>query len=211
MIKILLILLLFAGLLSQADPNLLQNGDFDGENFLSDILILQDSGKVKVFQFTEDQTWNQCIRMEIISLKQTGSRKQISTALLFGKTGSSCGVQVQPNTWYRFRLDLKGNRGVSLWAVMYDSSTSQIWKGESVRLTPPNATPKPNSWTVFRGNFKTGPKTKFVSLKLVLWADSQKMKKMPAVGDYIMVDNIRIVKNRPPAPTRSGSIGKDKK
>ena len=206
--KIMFALLLSAGLLSQADPNLLQNGDFNGDNFLSDILILQDYGKVKVFHFTENQTWNRCIKMEISGFKQTGARKQISTSLLFGKTGSSCGVQVQPDTWYRFRLDLKGNRGVSLWAVMFDSSTSQIWKGESVRLTPPTATPTPNSWTVFRGYFKTGPKTKFASLKLVFEADSQKMKKIPEVGDYIMIDNIRIVKNRGPAPALSGNAAK---
>ena len=207
--KMILVWLLFAALLGRAaDSNLLRNGDFNGDNFLSDILILQDSGKVKVFQFTENQTWNQCIRMEIISLKQTDGRKQVSTSLLFGKTGSSCGVQVQPNTWYRFRLDVKGNRGISLWAVMYDSSTSQIWKGESVRLTPPDATPTPNSWTAFRGYFKTGPKTKFASLKLMLWADSQKTKKIPEVGDYIMIDNIRIVKSRGPVPPRSGSAAK---
>ena len=158
--KIVFALLLSAGLFSHADPNLLQNGDFSGDNFLSDILILQDFGKVKVFQFTENQTWNRCIKMEIVGFKHTGTRKQISTSLLFGKTGSSCGVQVQPDTWYRFRLDLKGNRGVSLWAVMFDSSTSQIWKGESVRLTPPDATPTPNSWTAFRGYFKTVSKEK---------------------------------------------------
>ena len=201
-------LLLSAGLLSQADSNLLQNGDFSGDNFLSDILIQQDYGKVKVSHFTEDQTWNQCIKIEIINFKQTGGRKQVSTSLLFGKTGSSCGVKVQPDTWYRFRFDLKGTRGISLWAVMYDSSTSQIWKGESVRLSPPNATPTPHSWTIFRGYFKTGPKTKFASLKLVFGTDSQNIKKIPEIGDYIMIDNIRIVKNRGPAPTHSGNTTK---
>ena len=202
-------LLLSAGLIVSADSNLLRNGDFDGKDFNQDIFVQLDKGKVKVSQVTEDLSWNKCVKMEITGFKKTDAGELLTASLLFGKNDGQYGVPVQPDTQYKFSMELKGNRGVSLWVVLFDSATKQFWKGKSVRLTPRSAEPSPQSWTRVSGSFKTGPKTRFACLKLMFWADSKQMKKMPAVGDYVMVDNIRIVKQQTLDQTVPVSPGKN--
>ena len=108
-----ILLLLSACLFLKANANLLQNGDFNEEELLTDIMIQQDDGKVKVTKVTENLSWNQCIKMEIAGFKETEGRQQISAGLLFGRNGKNCGVPVKANAFYDFSLELKGNRGVS--------------------------------------------------------------------------------------------------
>ena len=188
----LILFILCASLFCLAGGNLLQNEDFNGDDLMADIMIQQNDGQVKVSKVTEDLSWNQCVKMEITAFKEVDGKKLLSAAMMFGKNGKNCGVPVKPETFYSFSLELKGTRGASFWIVLNDEPTAQIWKGESVRPTPKNAAAVPNSWTKVNGQFKTKPNTKYATLKVQFWADSSQMKTMPSIGDYVMVDNVKI-------------------
>ena len=110
----------------------------------------------------------------------------------FRKNGKNCGVPVKPDTRYKFSLDLKGMRGVGFWVLEFDAPTGYFWKGKAIRPLPKGAAASPNAWTRVNGSFKTGPKTRFIGLKVQFWADSSQMKTMPSIGDHVMIDNIRI-------------------
>ena len=175
-----------------AESNLLRNGDFNGKDFMADLTLLQYHGNVKVTKVTEDLSWNQCVKMEITGFKEVDGRKLLNAALHFGKSGKNCGVEVEPDKFYKFSLELKGTRDVSFLIVMNDEPLEQAWKGKSVRPTPPGASAVPDGWTRVNGRFKTGQHTKFARLSVQLWADSGQQRNIPSIGDYIMVDNVSI-------------------
>ena len=175
-----------------ADTALLQNGDFNGKDHLADITVNQDRGKIRVSKVTEDLSWNKCVKMEIAAFREKNGKKELSCGLIFGKNGKNCGVPVKPGTRYKFSLDLKGTRGVGFWVLEFDAPTTYFWKGKAIRPLPKGAAASPKAWTRVNGSFKTGPKTRFIGLKVQFWADSSQMKTMPSVGDYVMADNIRI-------------------
>ncbi|MBP5639430.1 MAG: hypothetical protein J6X55_08120 [Victivallales bacterium] len=187
-------ILLFACvcLACNAESNLLQNGDFNGKDFMADLTLQQHQGKVQMTKVTEDLSWNQCLKMEIVAFKETDGRKQLNAVLHFGKNGKNCGIEVKPNKFYKFSLELKGTRDASFWIVMNDEPTEHAWKGQSVRPTPQGASAVPDAWTHVNGRFKTGPNTKFAHLGVQLWADSSQQRNIPSIGDYIMVDNVNI-------------------
>ena len=71
----LILFILSASLFCLAGGNLLQNGDFNGNDLLADIMVQQNDGQVKVSKVTEELSWNQCVKMEITAFKEMDGKK----------------------------------------------------------------------------------------------------------------------------------------
>ncbi|MBR2358551.1 MAG: hypothetical protein IKA65_11080 [Lentisphaeria bacterium] len=207
MIKNIFSVLVLSACLAVPAQNLLKNGAFDNADFSGELAIQQTHGRVKVVLETENLTWNRCLRMQIVHLKNTAEAQLLNTLVRVGKNGKNMGFPVEPDTTYDFSFEIKGTRSVALWATLYDRScgVEKQWSGKNIRPRPANAKGEKENWTKIKGSFRTNKDTKFATLNFQFWADSRQSKKMPAVGEYVLLDNIKISKRN--TITAAGSVG----
>ncbi|MBR6372844.1 MAG: hypothetical protein IKS20_06655 [Victivallales bacterium] len=174
------------------DENLLKNGDFNGSDFFTDISCQMSNGKIKAELFTEDYTWNKCARMEVLEHRDVSGRKMLSASLQFGKDKGLRGFPVKPGAEYDFSFDIKGELPVSLWVYLSDKPFGPQEKGRGIRPVPLTANGEKDSWTRVKGSFKTDENAKFALFSIMLWADSKQQRSIPAVGSYVLIDNVTI-------------------
>ncbi len=174
------------------DGNLLKNGDFNGSDFFTDLNCQMTNGKFKGELFTEDFTWNKCARMEVLEYKDVNGRKMLSGSLQFGKDKGLNGLPVNPDTEYDFSFDLKGELPVSLWVYLLDKPFGLKDKGHGIRPKPITARGEKDSWTRIKGSFKTDANAKFALFSIMLWADSKQQRSIPAIGSFVLIDNVTI-------------------
>ena len=120
MIKNIFSVLVLSACLAVPAQNLLKNGAFDNADFSGEVAIQQTHGRVKVVLETENLTWNRCLRMQIVSLKNTAKAQLLNTLVRVGKNGKNMGFPVEPDATYDFSFEIKGTRSVALWATLYD-------------------------------------------------------------------------------------------
>ena len=189
---LLLLIAAFAFTFAFGGENLLKNGDFNGSDFLTDISCQMSNGKFKMELYTEDFTWNKCARMEVLEYKEISGRKTLSGALLFGKDKGLRGFPVNPDAEYDFSFDLKGKLSVSLWVYLSDKPFGPKDKGKGIRPKPLTAIGEKDSWTRVKGSFKTEANAKYALFSIMLWADSKQQRSIPAIGNYVLIDNVTI-------------------
>lgn len=180
-----------------AADNLIENGDFNGADFKSGWYLRNNLGQAKVTPVTEDLTWNKCIKFEVAAFAGEPGARCHSSELVFGRVGKIYGVPVKPDTVYNFSFEIKGNRGVAIWAVLDDNDNPSEWSGKGIRPTPPGAKGTPDAWSRVSGSFKTASDTKRVRLRLQFWMDEKSAPgTMGKIGDYVLIDNV-VIEEKP--------------
>ena len=180
---------------------IMKNSSFDQKNIWQDAALSQPAGHFAGSQFTEDKTWNNCLKLELKKL----AKGQVGAVLLIGKDGKKTGFAAKPETTYEFSFEAKGTvPGVTTAAMLYHND-EPAWKpGASKRVkTTLGNFRTPAEWTKFRGTFRTGSDTIRAALVLQFWAKGELVKKWKP-GQYLLVDNISI-RERKSAVTESAA------
>ena len=191
MIKSLIPLMLFSGCLLGAEAqNLIKEGDFSRLKKL-DGYAMTNGGKASVF--TEEFTWNKCVRLEIDKVVKTPKNTELTAACIWlGCHSKLGGFPVKPNTTYRFSVELKGCRpfpvGVSV--NLWDEGKG-VWHGRkaSSSVGTVNVT---TEWKKYSGTFKTGAKTAKAALMIQMWFDTLYGPARYKKGDYVLIDNVTV-------------------
>ena len=155
-------------------------------------------GKLELF--TEDLSWNKCARLIAGAEhdeKADGKMRKVSSAYLnIGGTGRA-GFPVEPNTYYDWAFELKGDVKTVIARI---NEVSEVDGKEVKRSVLPDMYFTPGKdWRRFSGRHRTGPKTKGVDLELVLWTITD--GSYPSAGDRfrpgdsVLVDNVSFVKS----------------
>ncbi|MBO4511442.1 MAG: hypothetical protein J5746_01630 [Victivallales bacterium] len=192
---IILVSILFGALLLKG-ANLVQDYGFDSEASEECFYVQNMNGSVKVTRITEDMTWNKCLKMEVVAIRDMDGRKLLSSELVFGKTNGKPGFVVEPNTVYNYSFDFRGNQMVSL-HVGLDPEGKPEWKRSktNIRPNPQTANPNEQNWSSVKGTFKTNGDAKYLRFRITFWADSKQQSNFTTkVGNYILLDNVRIEK-----------------
>ena len=153
---------------------------------------------VQLSLFTEDRTWNKCLRVEVSQEYKDKSKGTVSwtgTALIGGDPKLP-GEEVEPGKSYDVSFDLRGNGvkvGLSVW----------VWTGDDfykdrqvISLVKPN--PKSTAeWKTFRAKFKAPEKARRAAIAFSIWGDTGVLKEgNPSVGDWFVVDNVSLALGR---------------
>ena len=184
-----LFLILLAASAVLCGQEMMKNSSFDQKNIWQDAALSQPAGHFAGSQFTEDKTWNNCLKLELKKL----AKGQVGAVLLIGKDGKKTGFAAKPETTYEFSFEAKGTvPGVTTAAMLYHND-EPAWKpGASKRVkTTLGNFRTPAEWTKFRGTFRTGSDTIRAALVLQFWAKGESVKKWKP-GQYLLVDNISI-------------------
>lgn len=168
---------------------MLKNSSFDQKNIWQDASLSQPAGHFAGTQFTEDKTWNNCLKLELKKL----AKGQVGAMLLIGKDGKKVGFAAKPETTYEFSFEAKGTvPGVTTAAMLYHNDEPAWKSGASKRVkTTLGAFRTPAEWTKFSGTFRTGSDTIRAALVIQFWAKGESAKKWKP-GQYLLVDNISI-------------------
>ena len=85
--------ILFA--LSATAANLLTNGDFNGKDMYADFVYKSTHGQLKLTDFTEDMTWNKCLKVELVKLRELKDGTKLLTCdLISGMAARGLGRTV---------------------------------------------------------------------------------------------------------------------
>ena len=189
--KSLLPLMLFSGCLLGAEtPNLIRNSDFD-RNLDQEFRYDAAAGAMKRSIFTEDRTWNKCLKIE--SVKYTDNKqlgKVFYTAVRLGGDGKNPGFEVKPNTIYTYSIELKGDLPCRL--AVWGWKGANYWKDlKQLKVTGDSRFKPSEEWTVKKVTFQTGADTKFVAVGISIWG-AEKYKNLPELGKFVLLDKVKV-------------------
>ena len=182
--------MLSAAVLTQAQTaNLILNSEFD-KPLDSEFRYDAAPGVVKREIFTEDRTWNRCLRIEVLKYAEKKQGKVFYTGIRLGGNKTEPGFRVKPNTVYSFSMELKGTLkgkvGVSGW------TGTSYWKDmKRLKITGDNTFSPAADWTVVKGTFQTAPGMKYAAVGIDLWGEAR-YKNLPPVGGYVMIDKVKV-------------------
>ena len=168
---------------------ILKNNSFDSQYLWQDVSLSQPAGHFEASKFTEDLTWNNCLKLELKQL----NKGRVGAILLIGKDGKKTGFPVKPETTYEFSFEAKGTVPVAVSAALLFHNDDAWWKPgsskrvkttlDSFRVTP--------EWTRFKGSFRTADNTVRAALIIQLWANEKLAEKWNP-GQYLLVDNLSV-------------------
>ena len=180
--------------LSATAANLLTNGDFNGKDMYADFVYKSTHGQLKLTDFTEDMTWNKCLKVELVKLRELKDGTKLLTCdLIFGKKGYA----VDADAVYNFNFDFKGNMQVSIFVNCYGEQPGkpEVKLLQTVRPNPRAAMPEKANWSNVKGSFKVPAGTKYITFTLRFWASSAIQRKFTTqAGDMVLLDNIKLEK-----------------
>ncbi len=183
------LLLLSGGLLSA--QNLIKNPEFD-RPAREECSLDSNPGVIKMTQFTEDLTWNKCLRLDVVKHhKKADGSESYYALVLIGGAPKKHGFAVKPNTVYKFSLEAKGDIGATLYA--YEFTGSDFWKNRrKLKLEGDTKTKvSKDDWTVYSGSFQTGADAQTAMIGIGLWGEG-KYNNLPPIGGYVMIDKIKV-------------------
>ncbi len=177
------------GLLSA--QNFIQNPDFD-KHFEPECRFDMTPGALKVSVFTEDSTWNKCLKLEVKAYhKQKDGAERIFGTVRIGGDKKNNGFAVKPNTVYSYSLELKGNATVGIGAVEWEGP--DYWKDmKKLKLTGADTFKASDEWTTLNGSFQTGPKTTHAAIGVSFWGEAR-WKNLPPIGSFVLIDKVKVV------------------
>ncbi len=184
-------LILLAGLLPA--QNLILNPEFDRP--VSEECSLDcNPGVLKMTQFTEDLTWNKCLRLDVVKYHQKDGKENYYALVLIGGKPNKYGFAVKPNTVYKFSLEIKGtldSKNANIHA--YEFTGDNFWKDRRKLKLEGDLKIKASKddWTVYSGSFQTGADAKTAMVGIGLWGEAR-YNNLPPVGGYIMIDKVKV-------------------
>ncbi|MGN0873077.1 MAG: glycoside hydrolase domain-containing protein [Victivallales bacterium] len=180
-------ILLSAGLLQA--QNLIKNGDFD-KPLDQECRFDAAPGVHKTGIFTEDLTWNKCLKLEVARHIADKNGKKYYALVRIGGDRQNNGFPVKPNTVYSFSLELKGEVGASVSA--WEWNGPGYWKNvKRIKITGTTSFKASREWTAIRGTFQTGADATHAAIGVSLWGE-ERWKNLPPVGSFILIDKVKV-------------------
>ena len=176
--------LLFAGVIcAEARENLTPLGDFEAPAEMLKTFVGSTFRKMSIVM--EEPGRNHCVKVEITAIEQRNDGEQgVHANAIFT-------LHLEPNTDYRFSFDLKGTAPRFLVDLREQN-------GKKLPFTLNPAPPLKSSyyeitgdWKEYCGSFRTGASGE-VLLFITLWHNTFYGKMFYAVGDYILLDNLKV-------------------
>lgn len=187
------IVLLLGGLTAE---NLIRDPEFD-RNVTAECHADANPGVLKRHQFTEDLTWNKCLRLEVLKYyrKNKDAGESYYARILIGGVPKKHGFAVYPNTIYKFSLELKGDipaKNISLNGTEWNGD--DYWKDrKKLKLSGDIKIEPSGDWRIYNGTFQTGADARTAAIGLTVWGES-KYKNLPPIGGFIMIDKVKVEK-----------------
>ena len=146
--------------------------------------------------FNENYTWNNCGKLEIRETATNGTVQTRSACVTIGQDGKFNGFAVQPDTTYDFSIDLKGGvKSAMIRAISWNGDS--YWKDRhNLKVTPNGSAPLEQTWRTYKGSFRTPSDAKRAALQVSIWSCSKGGGKLYEVGDYVLIDNVKVEKSK---------------
>ena len=173
-----------------AAQNLIVDSDADKTPLSPEFRLAEGAKQGKLEQFTEDLTWNKCLRMELTDIPTDANGKHnVCMSLQAGGDGKT-GFPVEGGAKYAFSFEAKGKapRLLVVWKE-WDASG----KARKVR-TAMHVIKLTDDWVAYRGTVAASPDAVKGALILQFWGTD---KGNPAnwgnaVGDWVMIDKVSV-------------------
>ena len=178
----------FASVLIAAD-NLILNSEFDRS--YREECKTECQGKVSYENFTENSTWNKCLKLVVLGYKKDKQNKDFINAYVrIGGARRSNGFVVKPNTTYFFQLEIKSD--ISIAVIVNEWHGPGYWKdlrrrrigGKTSLRIPPSP-----EWTVVKGKFTTAGDATHAGLEVLIFGQEQYL---PKLNGYVMIDKVKV-------------------
>jgi hypothetical protein len=179
--------------------NLFENTEFD-QPFTGECRIENTvEGHATVKRFTEDATWNNCARFELISINDGKNGTQsVAACVALGGDKQHLGFEVEPEATYEFSVELKGT-APTVYVKANAFTGPDIWKHrKNIKVDFKSPIHLSNDWQQYKGRFTTGADAKRVTFILQLWWDTQYGPMPYKVGDVFFIDKLVIQKATDP-------------
>lgn len=169
---------------------LIVDSDVDQTPLSMEFSLVEGAKQGKLEQFTEDLTWNKCLRMELVALKTDPNGKHdVNVCLQAGGDGKT-GFPVEGGAKYAFSFEAKGQapRLLVVWKE-WDASG----KSRKVR-TAMHVIKLTDEWVAYRGTVAASPDAVKGALILQFWGTDRGNPANwgNAVGDWVMVDKVSV-------------------
>ena len=189
--------LVLAGLSADA-ANLIANGDFSRcENGKPPAECRAEDG-VRTTLFTEDLTWNRCLKAEVSRAYTNATTHEVSfTGSAFMGAAGKLGFPVEPMKNYDVSVDLRGDGAVPV------TLSVTFWKGEcrnwedrvNVPLGEGRYVPG-KDWKTVRGLVRAPEGAKLAAIRIEFSGSTAKNRIRLKVGDWILADNFSFALSR---------------
>jgi Carbohydrate family 9 binding domain-like/Carbohydrate binding domain len=209
MLKTFFTLALSASTISGFAGNLIKNSDGDAKNFRIEYRSTAGSKHMTLSKFTEDLTWNNCIKLKID--KFYGDKK-VNGGVMCGGEKTIAGFPVKPNTVYKFSIEIKGTASrCSVSAIQWNGP--RYYKDRTRVKSNIGAIKVQKDWVKYTGTFKTTAKAKRAALYIQMWGNAK--YRYYKEGDYLLIDKVTVEEQsmallKAPAPVKAHPAAKKK-
>ena len=195
--------------------NLIQDSDCESDPLTEEFGLSGAPDQSRLLPFTEDLTWNKCLKFELLKYQTDKNGKRfVNTFVRIGGTRRIFGFPCKPETTYRFSVEIRGDAPRAIFNFCQWTDSADNWRGYTMKRTGIHTFTPQKEWTRYQGTFRTGPDAKRAALAIGFWG-SEAANDMPdRVGQYILIDRIRIEEVKEGAitaagPGRSSGIGEN--
>ncbi len=147
--------------------------------------------------FTEDLSWNKCAKLiagNVHDEMAGGKMRKVSSAYLNIGGTKERGVAVEPGMYYEYSFELKGDVSPVIFRIyeisVVDGKETRKSAHADMHYSPGK------DWRRYKGVHRAGPNAKRIELSLLLWTIiGEETWNRFKPGDFILVDNVSIVKS----------------
>lgn len=173
-----------------ACAGLIVDSDIDQTPVSPEFRLVEGAKQGKLEQFTEDLTWNKCLRMELTDIPTDANGKHnVCMSLQAGGDGKT-GFPVEGGAKYAFSFEAKGKapRLLVVWKEWPASG-----KPRKVR-TAMHVIKLTDDWVAYRGTVTASPDAVKGALLLQFWGTDRGNPANwgNAVGDWVMIDKVSV-------------------
>ena len=185
---------LLAGICLLANgQNLIKDGDCNADPMSEEFGQGGAADQAKLSIFTEDLTWNRCLKFELTGFgKDKEGKHFVNTFVRLGGARGSFGFPCKPDTAYRFSVEIKGDAPRAMINYLQWSDAKDNWQGKTLNRTGIHLISPQKEWTRYQGTFRTGPKTKRAALSIHFWGSEASNDMPEKIGQYILIDKISV-------------------
>ena len=185
--------------------NLVDNGDFSRcENRRLPPECRAEDG-VRTSLFTEDLTWNRCLKAEIArSYTNKAGVVSVSGSAFMGAAGK-LGFPVEPGKSYDVSVDLRGSCASVRVSLTFWKGECRNWEDRVSVPVGQGFAAAGKDWKTVRGSVKAPEGAKVAAIQLSFWGSSEKGCGKVKLGDWALADNFRCELSRKNLVSSSGA------
>jgi hypothetical protein len=173
--------------------------DFEVENpKLLPEFRLAERTQGNLTQFTEDATWNKCLKLELSEfyIDPQTHKKLVNLGVMLGGDSGGCGFPCKPDTTYKFSVEVKGSANRAMINFLEWDGLPTTWSNRKKARTSIHLIHPQKDWTVYKGTFETSATASRAALEIQFWGDERGSFE-EKLGDYILIDKIMIEEDSP--------------